>query len=62
MGRVTGATLMARNLKRQGVDYMFGIVGFAVQPIALAALEAGIKFLACATSNLRPTPLRLSAT
>ena len=27
MGKVTGAALMARSLKEQGVQYMFGIVG-----------------------------------
>ena len=31
MGTVNGAVLMARELKKQGVDYMFGIVGFPVQ-------------------------------
>jgi len=45
MGKVTGATLMARNLKQQGVDYMFGIVGFPVQPIAAAAQEAGMTYI-----------------
>ncbi len=45
MGKVTGAMLMAQNLKKQGVDYMFGIVGFPVQPIAAAAQEVGIKFV-----------------
>lgn len=45
MGKVTGATLMARELKKQGVDYMFGIVGFPVQPIAAAAQEAGIEYI-----------------
>lgn len=45
MGKITGATLMARNLKQQGVDYMFGIVGFPVQPIAAAAQEAGITYI-----------------
>ncbi len=45
MGKVTGATLMARSLKRQGVEFMFGIVGFPVQPIAAAAQEAGIKYI-----------------
>ena len=45
MGTVTGAMLMAQNLKKQGVDYMFGIVGFPVQPIAAAAQEVGIKFI-----------------
>ncbi len=45
MAKVTGATLMARSLKQQGVEYMFGIVGFPVQPIAAAAQEAGIKYI-----------------
>lgn len=45
MGMVTGATLMARNLKQQGVEYMFGIVGFPVQPIAAAAQAAGIQYV-----------------
>lgn len=45
MGKVTGAMLMAQNLKKQGVDYMFGIVGFPVQPIAAAAQKVGIKYV-----------------
>lgn len=45
MGKVTGATVMARSLKQQGVDYMFGIVGFPVQPIAAEAQKAGIKYV-----------------
>lgn len=45
MGKVTGATVMARSLKQQGVDYMFGIVGFPVQPIAAEAQKAGIKYI-----------------
>ena len=34
MAKLTGAAIMARALKDQGVEYMFGIVGFPVQPIA----------------------------
>jgi 2-hydroxyacyl-CoA lyase 1 len=45
MSKVDGATLIARSLKQQGVDYMFGIVGFPVQPIAAAAQEAGITYI-----------------
>ena len=45
MGKIDGATLMARSLKQQGVDYMFGIVGFPVQPIAAAAQKEGIKYI-----------------
>jgi 2-hydroxyacyl-CoA lyase 1 len=45
MATVNGATLMARSLKQQGVDYMFGIVGFPVVPIAMAAQKEGITFI-----------------
>ncbi|MFP6749862.1 MAG: oxalyl-CoA decarboxylase [Alphaproteobacteria bacterium] len=45
MGKVTGAMLMARSLKQQGVEFMYGIVGFPVQPIAAAAQEVGIKYI-----------------
>ena len=44
-GKVSGATLMARALKQQGVEYMFGIVGFPVFAIATAAQREGIKFI-----------------
>ena len=37
MGKIDGAKLMAQSLKQQGVDYMFGIVGFPVQQIAAEA-------------------------
>lgn len=36
---------MAQSLKQQGVEYMFGIVGFPVGPIADAAQKAGIKYI-----------------
>jgi 2-hydroxyacyl-CoA lyase 1 len=45
MATTNGATLIARSLKQQGVDYMFGIVGFPVVPIAIAAQKAGITFI-----------------
>ena len=47
MAKLTGAAIMARALKDQGVDYMFGIVGFPVQPIAREAQKAGIKYYGC---------------
>ena len=28
MAEIDGATVIARSLKQQGVDYMFGVVGF----------------------------------
>ena len=45
MGTVNGAQLMAKSLKAQGVDYMFGIVGFPVQGVAAAAQEEGITYI-----------------
>src|SRR5438105_5043855 len=45
MSEVDGATLVARSLKRQGVKFMFGIVGFPVGPIALAAQKEGITYV-----------------
>jgi 2-hydroxyacyl-CoA lyase 1 len=45
MSKIDGATLMAQSLKQQGVEYMFGIVGFPVGPIAVAAQNAGIQYI-----------------
>lgn len=44
MANVTGAQIIAKALKQQGVEYMFGIVGIPVIPIAAAAQREGIKF------------------
>ncbi len=45
MAEVDGATLVARSLKKQGVQFMFGIVGFPVRPIAAAAQKEGITYV-----------------
>lgn len=45
MTTINGATLIARNLKQQGVQYMFGIVGFPVVPIAIAAQREGMTYI-----------------
>src|ERR1700675_941415 len=45
MSEVDGATLVARSLKRQGVQFMFGIVGCPVGPIATAAQKEGITYV-----------------
>ena len=45
MAEINGARLIARSLKQQGVDYMFGVVGFPVIPIAGAAQKEGIRYL-----------------
>ena len=45
VAKVNGATVMARSLKQQGVDYMFGIVGIPVQAIASAGQREGITYI-----------------
>jgi len=45
MAKIDGNTLIARSLKKQGVEKMFGIVGFPVFGIAAAAQAAGIQFI-----------------
>jgi len=45
MSKITGATLIARSLKNQGINHLFGVVGFPVGPIAAAAQEEGINYV-----------------
>lgn len=45
MANISGARILARNLKHQGVEYVFGIVGFPVVPIAFAMQSEGITFI-----------------
>jgi 2-hydroxyacyl-CoA lyase 1 len=42
---IKGATLLARSLKQQGVDYMFGVVGFPITELAAYAQREGIKYV-----------------
>ena len=45
MATLDGNTLIARSLKKQGVEHMFGIVGFPVFGVAAAAQKEGIQFI-----------------
>src|SRR5262245_849303 len=45
MSEVDGATLIARSLKQQGINHLFGIVGFPVTAIAAAAQKEGVAYL-----------------
>ena len=45
MSEVDGATLIARSLKQQGVDHLFGVVGFPITAIAAAAQKEGVAYL-----------------
>jgi 2-hydroxyacyl-CoA lyase 1 len=45
MAEIVGADLLAKSLVQQGVQYMFGVVGFPVGPIADAAQRAGLPYI-----------------
>lgn len=45
MSEIDGATLLARSLKHQGVEYVFGVVGFPIFGVAPAIQGEGIKFI-----------------
>jgi 2-hydroxyacyl-CoA lyase 1 len=45
MSEVDGATLIARSLKQQGIDHLFGVVGFPITAIAVAAQKEGVAYL-----------------
>src|SRR3954454_3297527 len=42
---IKGADLLAKSLKEQGVQYMFGVVGFPVGPLAEAAQKVGLPYI-----------------
>jgi 2-hydroxyacyl-CoA lyase 1 len=42
---IDGATLLARSLKQQGVDYIFGVVGFPITAFASRAQREGITYI-----------------
>jgi len=44
MAELSGAQVIARSLKEQGVGALFGVVGFPVVPIAIAAQKAGVPY------------------
>ena len=45
MAEIDGARLVARCLKQQGVDELFGVVGIPVSGIAAAAASEGIRYI-----------------
>jgi len=45
MAEIKGADLLAKSLKEQGVEYMFGVVGFPVGPLAEAAQKVGLPYI-----------------
>src|SRR5690349_23525724 len=45
MSEIDGATVIARSLKQQGINHLFGVVGFPVGPIAVAAQKEGVAYI-----------------
>ena len=45
MAEIDGARLVARCLKQQGIDELFGVVGVPVTGIAIAAPSEGIRYV-----------------
>ena len=45
MAEIDGATITARALKAQGVEFVFGVVGIPVTTIATACQKEGIRFI-----------------
>jgi 2-hydroxyacyl-CoA lyase 1 len=45
MAEIDGATAIARSLKHQGINHLFGVVGFPVGPIAAAAQKEGVAYV-----------------
>jgi 2-hydroxyacyl-CoA lyase 1 len=45
MSEIDGATVLARSLKQQGVEFVFGVVGFPIFGVAPAIQREGIKFI-----------------
>src|SRR5258708_39288788 len=45
MSEVDGASLIARTLKQQGIDDLYGIVGFPVTAIVAAEKKEGVAYL-----------------
>src|SRR3989304_6652288 len=45
MAEIDGQTILARALKQQGVEKMFGVVGIPVTGVARAAQSEGIEYI-----------------
>ena len=58
MAKIDGATLLVRNLKRQGVEYMFGVVGFLFNRLRSLRNRKASPISVCAMSRRPRTQLK----
>lgn len=42
---ISGATLVAESLKRQGVEWVFGVVGIPIMEVGFALQAVGIRYV-----------------
>ena len=49
--KIDGASLLAKSLKEQGIEYAFGVPGIPVIPVAFKLQEYGIKYVSCRTEQ-----------
>ena len=42
---VDGASVVAESLRRQGVEYVFGVVGIPIVELAMAMQDVGVRFV-----------------
>ena len=45
--QVRACTVIAQSLRHQGVEIVFGIVGYPVYELAAAVQQAGLKYVGC---------------
>ena len=44
-GQIDGASVIARALKEQGIEYVFGVVGVPIVELAVAMQSAGVRYV-----------------
>ena len=45
--------IMADSLKSQGVEYVFGIVGYPIIELGVACQRVGLKYIGCHNEQVR---------
>ncbi|XP_063707745.1 2-hydroxyacyl-CoA lyase 1-like, partial [Culicoides brevitarsis] len=45
MSEIDGNTILAQSLKEQGIEYVFGIIGYPVIELSMAMQAAGLKYI-----------------
>ena len=62
VAELSGAQILAKSLKTQGVGELFGLVGLPIGPITVAVQREGMRYIGVRHEQPRPTPRRRRAT